>query len=165
MNSIYAAVTQSPAWGRTVLVINFDEWGGFFDHVPPPVAPIPPADQAAGNTDGRRGFRTPTLLISPFARRKHTSHVLYDHTSVLRMIEWRWGLDPLTVRDATAHNLVQELDFKHNAARVPVYPVPPGTGTPCPVRPVAAAPALRLPSGRDHWVGLRDVARRAGWRT
>ncbi len=89
MNRIYTAVTRSPAWSRTVFVINFDEWGGFFDHVPPPVAPIPPADQAAGNADGRRGFRTPTLLISPFARRAHTSHVLYDHTSVLRMIEWR----------------------------------------------------------------------------
>src|SRR3989475_9349694 len=81
MNRIYAAVTQSPAWSRAVLVINFDEWGGFFDHVPPSVTPIPPADQAAGNADGRRGFRTPTLLISPFARRAGTSHVLYDHTS------------------------------------------------------------------------------------
>src|SRR5213596_484370 len=46
MNRIYAAVTQSPAWRSTVLVINFDEWGGFFDHVPPPVAPIPHADPA-----------------------------------------------------------------------------------------------------------------------
>src|SRR5256885_5485664 len=54
---------------------------------------------------------TPTLLISPFARRGQTSHVVYDHTSVLRMIEWRWGLDPLTVRDATANNLADELDF------------------------------------------------------
>jgi len=163
MNGIYTAVTQSPAWDRTVLVINFDEWGGFFDHVPPPVAPIPPADQAAGNTDGRRGFRTPALLISPFARRKHTSHVLYDHTSVLRMIEWRWGLEPLTVRDATANNLAQELDFKHAAVGAPVYPVPAVAGAPCPIRPVAAVPGPRRPTGRAHWAGLREVARRHGW--
>ena len=168
MNRIYAAVTQSPAWRSTVLVINFDEWGGFFDHVPPPVAPIPPADQAAGNADGRRGFRTPAVLISPFAPRTHTSHVLYDHTSVLRMIEWRWGLDPLTVRDATANNLADELDFTQvDPAPPPVYSVPAVTGTVCPVRlPGLAAPALpSLRPARAHWAGLREVARRHGWGT
>jgi hypothetical protein len=56
LNAIYRAVTLSPAWSRTVLVFNFDEWGGFFEHVSPPTAPIPPADQAAGNTDGLLGF-------------------------------------------------------------------------------------------------------------
>ena len=99
LNLVYSAVTTSPAWRNTVLVINFDEWGGFFDHVPPPTAPIPPADQAAGNQDGRLGFRTPCLIVSPFARREFVSHQLLDHTSVLKMIEWRWGLAPLTVRD------------------------------------------------------------------
>ena len=168
MNRIYTAVTRSPAWSRTVFVINFDEWGGFFDHVPPPVAPIPPADQAAGNADGRRGFRTPTLLISPFARRAHTSHVLYDHTSVLRMIEWRWGLDPLTVRDATANNLADELDFTQvDPTPPPVYSVPAVTGVVCPVRlPGLAAPVLSLAHpARGRWAGLRAVARGYGWRT
>ena len=170
MNRIYAAVTQSPAWSRTILVINFDEWGGFFDHVPPSVAPIPPADQAAGNVDGRRGFRTPTLLISPFVRRARTSHVLYDHTSVLRMIEWRWGLTPLSVRDATANNLANELDFKlvDPAAPPPpppVYSVPNVTGAPCPVRPTdIVAPAAPRPSAaRAPWGELREIARRHGW--
>src|SRR5437667_1679931 len=164
----FAAVTQSPAWSSTVLVINFDEWGGFFDHVPPPVAPIPPADQAAVNADGRLGFRTPTLLVSPFAPRQHTSHIRYDHTSVLRMIEWRWGLDPLTVRDATANNLAVELDFTQvNPAPPPVYSVPAVIGAVCPVRlPGLAAPALPSPRpARPHWAGLREVARRHGWRT
>ena len=168
MNRIYTAVTRSPAWSRTVFVINFDEWGGFFDHVPPPVAPIPPADQAAGNADGRLGFRTPTLLISPFARRAHTSHVLYDHTSVLRMIEWRWGLDPLTVRDATANNLADELDFTQvDPTPPPVYSVPAVTGVVCPVRlPGLAAPVLSLAHpARGRWAGLRAVARGYGWRT
>src|SRR5438309_6713183 len=168
MNRIYAAVTQSPAGRSTVLVINFDEWGGFFDHVPPPVAPIPPADRAAGNADGRLGFRTPTLLISPFAPRQHTSHIRYDHTSVLRMIEWRWGLDPLTVRDATANNLAVELDFTQvDPTPPPVYSVPAVIGAVCPVRlPGLAAPALPSPRpARPHWAGLREVARRHGWRT
>jgi phospholipase C len=53
LNQIYSAVTRGPGWEHTLLIINFDEWGGFFDHVPPPTAPIPVADRAAGNQDGR----------------------------------------------------------------------------------------------------------------
>src|SRR6185503_19568334 len=96
MNAVYRAVTTGPAWRNTVFVINYDEWGGFFDHVPPDTTPIPVADQLAGNRDGRRGFRTPCLVISPFARRDTISSAVLDHTSILKMIEWRWSLDPLT---------------------------------------------------------------------
>ncbi|HEX4629075.1 MAG TPA: alkaline phosphatase family protein [Gemmatimonadales bacterium] len=166
LNRIYQAVTSSPAWDRTVLFINFDEWGGFFDHVPPPAAPIPAADQAAGNTDGLRGFRTPALLISPFARRARTSHRVYDHTSVLRLIEWRWGLEPLSIRDATAHNLAHELDFTQPDLGAPTYTVPAITPTPCPAHPTAMASAVaadRLGLSRAHWADLGDVARRHGW--
>ena len=74
--------------------------------------PIPPADQAAGNEDGLLGFRTPCLVISPFAQREHVSRLTLDHTSVLKMIEWRWGLEPLTVRDAGATNLAEVLQFR-----------------------------------------------------
>src|SRR5207249_3189860 len=157
LNQIYAAVTHSPAWPNTVLIFNFDEWGGFFDHVPPRAAPIPDADRAAGNVDGLRGFRTPALLISPFARREHTSHVLYDHTSVLRLIEWRWDLEPLTVRDATAHNLASQLRFERADANAPAYSVPAITGAICPAQPpglrallrarASSAGADRLPHG------------------
>ena len=91
---IYNAVTQSPAWPRTLLIFTFDEWGGFFDHVPPPAAPdVSPSTQ-------QRGFRIPCLLVSPFARRGHVAHGVYDHTSILKLVEWRWGLEPLSVRDA-----------------------------------------------------------------
>src|SRR3954471_15878407 len=60
MEQVYRAVTTSPAWERTVLLFNYDEWGGFFDHVPPPLAPITAITRAAGDSDGRRGFRVPT---------------------------------------------------------------------------------------------------------
>src|SRR6185503_4585166 len=59
LDQVYRAVAGSPAWPGTVLVITYDEWGGFFDHVPPPAGPIPPADVQAGNEDGRLGFRVP----------------------------------------------------------------------------------------------------------
>lgn len=131
VNAVYKAVTTSPAWSHTVLVINFDEWGGFFDHVPPPTAPIPAADAAAGNADGRLGFRAPALVVAPWAQ-STVSHLQLDHTSVLRMIEWRWGLDPLTVRDATANNLAEVLDFSHLRATAPQFSVPAGPfGGPC----------------------------------
>lgn len=165
LNRIYTAVTGGPAWPNTVLIINFDEWGGFFDHVPPTAAPIPDADRAAGATDGLRGFRTPMVLVSPFARRNHTSHTLYDHTSVLRLIEWRWGLPPLTVRDATANNLALELAFDDADFDAPVYDVPSVTGGACPARPSTAIAGFGpSPSaGRAHWARLAELAHRHGW--
>lgn len=120
LSRIYNAVISSPNWSNTVLVINYDEWGGFFDHVPPTVAPVPPADTALGN-DGRRGFRVPAIIVSPWARRGHVAHQEFDHTSVLKMIEWRWGLPPLTIRDQTATNLAEALDFTQtNYAAAPI---------------------------------------------
>ncbi len=142
LNSVYSAVTSSPNWPNTVLVINFDEWGGFFDHVPPGIAPIPPADAALGS-DGRRGFRVPALVISPWSLRGTVAHGIYDHTSILKMIEWRWSLRPLTVRDATANNLAEVLDFAHPNLAAPQFTVPPGPfGTPCILDPAQIAAAV-----------------------
>jgi phospholipase C len=156
LNLVYSVVTRGPAFAHTVLVINYDEWGGFFDHVPPPVAPIPDADRAAGNQDGRVGFRTPALLVAPWAPAGVVSHLTFDHTSVLRMIEWRWGLEPLSVRDASADNLALALDFQH-ARRAPLFLVAPGPfGAICPPA-VPPAPVE---------VGLGDLAALAtasGW--
>ena len=140
LNAIYDAVTSSPNWPSTVLVINYDEWGGFFDHVPPEVAPIPPSDASLGS-DGRRGFRVPALVISPWSRRGVVAHGLYDHTSVLKMIEWRWSLRPLTVRDSTANNLAEVLDFNQPNLAAPPFVVPPGPiDTLCPSNAVVSDP-------------------------
>jgi phospholipase C len=144
LNTIYAAVTSSPNWGNTVLVINFDEWGGFFEHVPPTVAPIPPGDAGLGS-DGRRGFRVPALVISPWSPRGNVAHGLYDHTSVLKMIEWRWSLRPLTVRDGSANNLAEVLDFNHANLNAPAFDVPAGPfGGLCLTTPAAAARGQEL---------------------
>ena len=107
LDGVYNAVVSSPNWPRTALVITYDEWGGFFDHVPPPVGPDPNPDLGAG----LRGFRVPCLVVSPRSPRATVAHGLYDHTSILKMIEWRFGLPPLTVRDAAANNLAEVLDF------------------------------------------------------
>jgi phospholipase C len=154
LNSIYEAVTSSPAWPNTVLVINYDEWGGFFDHVPPTAAPIPPAD-AALRSDGLRGFRVPALVISPWSPRGTVAHGVYDHTSVLKMIEWRWSLRPLTVRDSQANNLAQALDFSHRNLSAPLFAVPEGPfGRACPAAsPVAA----------ENWDAALEMAAEFGF--
>lgn len=156
LNLVYRAVTTSPAWPSTVLVFTYDEWGGFFDHVPPPTAPIPAADQIAGNTDGLLGFRVPSLVVSPFAAREQVSHVTFDHTSVLRMVEWRWNLPALTVRDSTANNLAEALDFTTRSLRAKQFKVPEGPfGTACPTAARAAA--------ATDWEELRAIADATGW--
>ena len=125
LNAVYEAVISSPKWANTLLVINFDEWGGFFDHVPPPRAPIPEADAALGS-DGLMGFRVPAMLVSPWSPRGAVAREVYDHTSVLKLIEWRWNLRPLTVRDAAANNLAEVLDFDAPNLSAPRFNVPPG---------------------------------------
>jgi phospholipase C len=134
LNQIYQAITSSPNWKHTVLIITFDEWGGFFDHVAPPLASIPAASAAAGDTDGRLGFRVPCIVISPMAKRATINHEQFDHTSILRMIEWRWSLPGLSSRDVSATNLADVLDFTAapNLA-APQFNVPAGPfGGTCP---------------------------------
>lgn len=152
LEQVYRAVTTSPDWPSTVLVFTFDEWGGFFDHVPPPMRPVPPADQAIGN-DGRLGFRVPCIVVSPFAAARISSLEL-EHCSTLRMIEWRWSLEPLTVRDATANNLAEVLDFSQNRLSPRQIRVPPGPfGGPCP----------GISGGSDKWTTLLELATSLGW--
>lgn len=130
LNQTYRAITTGKDWKSTVLVINFDEWGGFFEHVAPTEAPdVDPAFAL-------RGFRVPCILVSPFARRGFVADGVYDHTSVLKMIEWRWNLPALSVRDAQANNLAEALDFsKKRKHDVPDYAVPPFVSVACPTSP------------------------------
>jgi len=75
-------------------------------------APTSSIDRAAGNLDGLHGFRVPAIIVAPFARRGSIANTTFDHTSVLRFIEWRWSLEPLAERDATAINLADVLDSR-----------------------------------------------------
>jgi phospholipase C len=152
LGQVYRAVTAGPGWKNTVLVINYDEWGGFFDHVAPAVAPDATPDAGTG----RRGFRTPALMISPRARRHHVSHNVYDHTSVLKMIEWRWGLRSLTPRDAAARNIAEVLDFANPPnLQAPTWSVPPAVSAPC--GPEGTA-------DYTDWRQLKALALQHGWR-
>jgi phospholipase C len=160
LNQIYDALRNSPNWSKTVLIINYDEWGGFFDHVLPPLAPIPDATAAAGDTDGRLGFRVPCIVISPYAQRNLIAHGQYDHTSILKMIEWRFGLPPLTIRDQTANNLAEVLNLTSPDVSAPAFTLPSGPfGTPCVSTPVSPAAARQTKNLRN----LKTLAIKSGF--
>jgi len=110
---VHDSLAESPQWKRMVFVMNFDEGGGFFDHVVPPAV----ADDTVLPGEGpfpnlkMLGFRVPAIVMGPFAPQRVVNDGPYEHCSVLKMVEWRWGLKPMTVRDANAKNLAANLDF------------------------------------------------------
>jgi phospholipase C len=147
LSLIYHAVRSSPAWDRTVFVVNFDEWGGFFDHVPPPkvvddtvrAALTPPGAPVPDYT--QLGFRVPCIVMSPWSAPEVVHDGPFEHTSILKMIEWRWGLPPLTARDANARNLAEVLDFSTRRTDQPEVPVLPSfLSVPCAITGTAKSP-------------------------
>jgi phospholipase C len=140
LGQVYRALTSGPGWPNTLLVVNRDEWGGFYDTVAPPRV-IAPNDIDTDLVEGKAllGCRVPVVLVSPFTQGNNpaTPRVdssLYDHTSVLKLIEWRYNLPPLTSRDASDEiaNLALALSFAAPNITAPTLPViKPPLPTPC----------------------------------
>ncbi len=116
LRDVFRAFVESPHWESGLFVLTYDEWGGFFDHVAPPVLPDLLASPIDSENFGQAGFRVPTVLASPFAQPGFVDHRTYDHTSILRFLEWRFlGAPPegpgggadwsLTPRDRNAANI------------------------------------------------------------
>ena len=82
-------------------MLIYDEWGGFFDHVPPPVVPDDRRSPDSERDFGQTGFRVPAIVASPRAQRAGVDHAVSDHTSVLRFLEWRFLGAPGAVPAAT----------------------------------------------------------------
>jgi phospholipase C len=165
MQTVFDAVAQSPAWSSTVFVITYDEWGGFFDHVAPPRA----ADASSGLdldlVDGKAllGVRVPVIVASPWTKgdpnAPRVSSYVYDHASVLKLIEWRWGLAPLSARDASddVGNLAWALDFD----APPDATLPPLGNAPA-VVPVPCSPLSPM-AGDNDWEQFRVSGLLDGW--
>jgi phospholipase C len=106
------AIMRSPGWSTSAIVVVWSDWGGYYDHVPPPRV------DASGY-----GFRVPALVVAPMARAGVVDHTVGDLTSTLALIERLHGLAPLTPRDATAADLTSALDlsrtFDARGASVP----------------------------------------------
>jgi phospholipase C len=175
----FFAVANGPLWPRTVFVITYDEWGGFFDHVAPPRATAANGvDQDIVRGKTLLGFRIPVCIASPFSRKTRdddrdddddddgnrkarVANSVFDHTSILKFIEWRWQLSPLSPRDASSDitNLAHALRFRDPDFSVPTLPHP---VAPPPV-PCGQADFFALPgtasnlsqmNEHDAWSGL-----------
>jgi phospholipase C len=94
-------IQKSSVWKECAIILTYDENGGRWDHVAPPlVDPFGP------------GTRVPTVIISPYAKKGFVDHTCYETVSILTFIEQRWGLAPLSTRDAEANNLLNAFDFQ-----------------------------------------------------
>jgi phospholipase C len=120
MADVVHAFMESPQFKRGALFIVYDEWGGFFDHVAPPRVPDDRSNAAVDNDFGQMGIRIPAVAVSPYVRRGYVDHGIYGFESILKMIRYRYGLDPLTRRDKYARNIAKAFDF----ASRPRYDLP-----------------------------------------
>jgi phospholipase C len=100
------AVMSSSQWRTTALFLVWDDWGGFYDHVEPPVV-----ERWEDGTPFRYGHRVPCIVISPYARAGYVSHTRHSHVSLLHFAETIFGLEPLTGRDANASDMLDCFDF------------------------------------------------------
>jgi phospholipase C len=131
----------SSSWKDSVFILTYDEAGGLYDHVPPQptVNPdgIAPKDLQAGDicTSGTgancdfnyTGFRIPMIVISPFTKKNYVSHSVADYTAILKLIETRFDLPPLTKRDAAQIDMTEFFDFQNAPWATP--PSPPAQAT------------------------------------
>jgi len=107
------ALMESPYWKDSVVFLTWDDYGGFYDHVPPPEM------DAFG-----LGPRVPMLVISPYAKPGYISHYTYEFCSVLKFVEERWKLRHLTARDHWANDMRDCFDFERAPSASQVIPIP-----------------------------------------
>ncbi len=100
VRSLHTALLRSEAWPSSAFLWSYDDWGGWYDHVPPPVV-----DKYG------YGFRVPTLMIGAHVKKGHIDSTPLDFTSALKFIQYNWGVDPLAERDRRANNLLSAFDF------------------------------------------------------
>jgi phospholipase C len=137
VSGLINALMTSPSWSDSVFILSFDEFGGFYDHVPPQptVSPdgIAPTDLLPGDVCTKvtgptcdftyTGYRVPLIVVSPYTRKNYVSHTTADYTAILKLIETRFNLPSLTARDAAQMDMTEFFDFNNPAWLVP--PTPP----------------------------------------
>ena len=144
--SLINAVLTGPNWPDTAVLFTFDEFGGFYDHVPPQPAVSPdgikPADLLPGDictkSTGQNcdfvytGYRVPLIVISPYAKKNFVSHAVADNTAMLKLIETRFSLPALSSRDAAQIDMSTEFfDFANPQWTTPPSPPAQVTGGAC----------------------------------
>jgi phospholipase C len=100
LDKLIQSIQNSAAWPDCAIIVYWDESGGFYDHVPPPTV--------GGSPDG---IRIPMMIISPYAKTGYISHAQMDNISILRFIQWNWGLPSLNSRNAAPGSTIELRDM------------------------------------------------------
>jgi phospholipase C len=131
LSDIVQAFLESPAYEKGALVVTYDEWGGFWEHVDPPRLPderATDADPGGDNDFGQLGFRIPSTIVSPWTRNTNghrVDHNTYEHTSIIKFIADNWGLPYLTERQAHTTSIEQAFrSFRRFDMDAPFEPYP-----------------------------------------
>lgn len=159
IKSTYEAIRNSPVWKSSVLIITWDEHGGFFDHVGPPPA-VAPGDTAPSGGHNKYGFtfeqygpRVPAVVVSPWIAKNVVDHRLYDHSSIPATVEKLFGMDPLTERDRAANSALPLLSLDAARDDTPATLPSPASFPGSEMLSMAVAPSLgytQLAPSRPH---------------
>lgn len=107
VDQINAVMSNGQEWDHTAIILTWDDWGGFYDHVAPPRGP---------NTHIMYGFRVPAIIISPYSKAGYVDHTRYSFTSMIKLVEDAFGLPRLTKQDAAANDMSSAFDFTQQPA-------------------------------------------------
>jgi phospholipase C len=102
VQQINAVMSNATLWAHTAIILTWDDFGGFYDHVPPPAGPNPAI---------MYGFRVPTIIISPYAKAGYVDHTMYSYPSMLKFAEETFGLPSMTDLDRQANDLTGSFNF------------------------------------------------------
>ena len=136
VSSLINALMGSKSWKDSAFILTWDEGGGFYDHVAPqttkspdgvPPSDLQPGDICSGTTAGTcdftyTGYRVPLIVVSPFTKKNFVSHTPADYTAILKLIETRFNVPSLTVRDANQMDMTEFFDFANPAWMTPPSP-------------------------------------------
>ena len=109
VKSLIQALMRSSAWDSSAFLVTYDDWGGWYDHVPPPQV-----------DEHGYGMRVPAFMVSSYAKRGHIDSTVLDFTSIMKFIEENWNIEPLAERDAKSNNFLTAFDFSA-PPREPVF--------------------------------------------
>ena len=143
--SLINGLMTSPSWKDSAFILTFDEFGGFYDHVPPQptvspdgIAPVDflPNDVCTKVTGPTcdfvyTGYRVPLIVVSPFTKKNYVSHTTADLTAILKLIETRFNVASLTKRDAAQMDMTEFFDFNNPPWTTPPTPPAQITNAPC----------------------------------
>jgi phospholipase C len=112
VKTLIQELMRSSSWNSSAFMLVYDDWGGWYDHVAPPEV-----------DEYGYGPRVPALLVSPYAKEGFIDNTELDFTSILKFIEYNWGLEALAERDANANNILTAFDFKQPARSAQFLPL------------------------------------------